>query len=281
MKTIFKVMFVGLAAWALVVGSARPASATPHPLPYTYPYETLPAGQAEFEFYGDMNPVRVAADPSDPGKGNIWEPEYRLQTEIEYGINDRWEAGFYQVFKAEPQAGGSNALTFDGFKWRVRTRFAEAGEWPVDVSLYLEFAALHDEIELEEKLNFQRRFGRLRWMANLWVEQSYERPFDTKAQGRALHFAVNPTTGLTYEFNPTIHLGAEYWARGQLSPSGETSQDRKNSRVHHFVGPAFHVNFGKVWWSLGVYAHLNDATTPQPGDAYGPVWVRSLLGVEL
>ena len=72
MKVIFKFILIGLGA--LVIGSARPAGATPHPLPFTYPYETLPAGQTEFEFYGDMNPVRVAADPTDAGKGNIWEP---------------------------------------------------------------------------------------------------------------------------------------------------------------------------------------------------------------
>ena len=172
-------------------------------------------------------------------------------------------------------------MTFDGFKFRARTRLGELGEWPVDVGLYFEVATLHDELELEAKLLLQRRFGRLRWMGNLWVEEEFDRPFDSKGQGRALKFVVNPTTGLTYQIIPSFHLGVEYWARGQLSPSGETDQARNNARVHHFVGPAFHFNFGRVWWSLGTYANVNDSDKPQPGDTYGPVWIRSLLGVDL
>ena len=30
-----------------------------------------------------------------------------------------------------------------------------------------------------------------------------------------------------------------------------------------------------------VYAHLNDVNTPQPGEAYGPFWFRSVLGLDL
>jgi hypothetical protein len=223
----------------------------------------------------------VKADPKDLTRGRLWEPWYQLQTEIEYGIDDRWEVGFYQVFEGTPQDGGTNSLGFDGLKWRVRTRLAQAGEWPVDVGLYLELETMHDEIALEEKVNLQRRFGDLRWMANLWVEQTLSRPFDTKDQGSALAFVVNPTTGLTYRFTNEFHLGAEYWARGQLAPSGATDQQRKNTAVHHFVGPTVHVEFGKLWWSLGLYAHLNDTDKPSPGDAYGPFWVRSVLGLEL
>jgi hypothetical protein len=255
--------------------------ANPRPLPFTYPYETLPEGSLELELYTDVVPLRVEADATDPTRGRLWEPMYQLQSEIEYGISDRWEVGFYQVFEANPQAGGSNQFQFDGLKGRVRTRLAEAGEWPVDVSLYFELEAMHDEMALEEKVNLERTFGDLKWMANLWVEESLSRPFDSTAQGNAVHFIVNPTTGFTYQVTPLFHPGVEYWARGELSPSGTTDQERNNSRVHHFVGPALHLNFGKLWWSLGVYAHLNDLDTPQPGDAYGPVWFRSVLGLEL
>lgn len=51
--------------------------------------------------------------------------------------------------------------------------------------------------------------------------------------------------------------------------------------MHHFVGPTLHFDWGKVWWSLGVYANCNDITTPQVGESYGPVWVRTLLGLNL
>jgi hypothetical protein len=163
----------------------------------------------------------------------------------------------------------------------VRTRFADPGEWPVDVGFYLELETMHDEVSLEGKVNLQRRLGRLRLMANLWAEETYHRAFDRKDQGRAAYFIINPTGGFVFELTPTFQPGIEFWARGQIEPSGNTDQDRNNTRVHYFTGPTVHLNFGKLWWSLGAYAHLNDTSTPNPGDAYGPVWVRSVLGLEL
>jgi hypothetical protein len=42
------------------------------------------------------------------------------------------------------------------------------------------------------------------------------------------------------------------------------------------------VNFGKLWWALGVYARITDtAHDLQPGEPYGPVYIRSLIGYDL
>lgn len=248
---------------------ASTARATPRPLPFTYPYETLDEGQLELELYGDVTPLRV----DTPDRGRIWEPAYALQNEFEYGVSDRVELGFYQVFEGVPNQFGSNDMTFDGLKFRVRTRLGEAGEWPVDVGLYLELETMHDELALEEKVILAKRVGRWHWMANLWVEESESRPLDS--QLRSFHFIINPTTGLVYQFAPAFQLGLEYWARGELDTQVV------NDQVHHFVGPTVHVDFGKLWWSLGAYADLTNLHDPQPGDVYGPVWVRSVLGLNL
>ena len=259
------------------------ASASPRPLPFTYPYETLNAGELEVELYGDVTPLRVAAaSPSvaaSSTQGRLWEPAYQLQNEFEYGVSDRFELGFYQVFEAQPQAGGTNAMVFDGFKWRVRGRLADAGEWPVDVALYLELETLHDETSLEEKIILAKRFGRLHWMANLWVEESEERPLDSDT--RSFHFVINPTTGIVYEVTPSFQPGFEYWARGEFGTVGDTPVDVVNNRIHHFIGPTVHLDFGKLWWSVGFYADLNNANKPQPGEIYGSFWARSVLGLNL
>jgi hypothetical protein len=92
---------------------------------------------------------------------------------------------------------------------------------------------------------------------------------------------VNPTTGLVFEVTPVFQPGIEYWARGQIAPSGLTDQDRNNTAVHHFLGPTLHFNFGRLWWSTGAYFNLNDTSTPVPGDVYGPVWFRTVLGLSL
>jgi hypothetical protein len=224
-----------------------------------------------------MTPLRVDSGTGDGTR--LWEPAYALQYEFEYGVTDRTELGFYQVFEATPQAGGDNALKFDGFKWRVRHRFAEAGEWPIDVAVYLELETMHDELSLEEKVILGKRFGKLRWMANAWVEQSLERPLDSSI--RKMHYIINPTTGFTYQVTPTFHPGVEYWARGEINADGEDAIDRINRTVHHFVGPTAHLNFGKLWWTAGLYANLNNVNTPQVGEAYGPVWFRTVLGIDL
>jgi hypothetical protein len=277
MKTIIKCgALFGVVWWS------SGALGSPRPLPFTYPYETLGEGELEVELYGDMTPLRIFANPGASTGPRLWEPAYQLQSEFEYGVSDRVELGFYQVFEATPEAtadGASNRMTFDGFKWRVRTRLAEAGEWPIDVALYLELETLHDEYSLEEKVILARRFGRAHWMANIWVEESLARPFDQSQ--RELDFIINPTTGLVYEVAPWFQPGVEYWARGQLGTQGRTGVDAVNNRVHHFVGPTVHFDWGKLWWSLGVYADLNNAGQPQPGELYGPVWARTVLGLNL
>jgi hypothetical protein len=274
MKTIIK--------YSILVGAAiapARAFATPVPLPYTYPYETLSTGEAEDELYGDMTPLRVNADPADPTKGKLWEPAYVLQNEIEYGLTDHVELAWYQVFQANPADGGTNLATFDGFKFRARIRLAEAGELPVDVALYLELETLHDELSFEEKVILAKRVGKFHWMANLWVEQEINRPLDDSQ--RNADFVVNPTMGVTYEITPTFQPGIEYWGRGVSGGREETSVDAINHRFHSFLGPTVHFGLGKVWWSLGVYADLNNFNEPQLGESYGPIWVRTLLGLNL
>lgn len=275
MKTIIKC----IAALSTIACSSR-ALATPRSLPFTYPYETNAEGELELELYGDVSPVRVEAGPqSRQPTARLWEPAYQLQYEIEYGVSDRIELGFYQVFEAKPLDGGANSMVFDGFKWRVRGRLAEAGQWPIDVALYLELETLHDEMSLEEKVILAKRFGRWHWMANLWVEESEHRPLDPPE--RSFHFVVNPTTGLTYEVTPGFQPGVEYWARGELGTVGDNAAEIVNNQVHHFVGPTVHIDFGKLWWSAGVYVDLNNTHDPQPNEVYGPVWVRTVLGLAL
>ncbi len=278
MKTIITFIFTLV---SVICGISGTSDANPRPLPFTYPYATLPEDALELELYADVSPLRVQVDPADRSLGRLWEPRYILQNEIEYGITDRWEVGFYQVFEANPADGGANGMVFDGLKFRLRTRLANPGDWPVDVGLYFELETMHDELAFEGKLNLERDFGSLRLMTNLWVEEQISRPLDTKEHGRAGAFVINPTLGAAYELSGRADLGVEYWARGQLSPSGEAGVERDNNRVQHFLGPAVHLNFGKLWWSLGVYAHLNSMKKPEIGSDYGPVWARSVLGFEL
>ena len=92
MRTDLSRAFLAVAAAAVVLAAANPpARANPRPLPYTYIYETLPAGEAEVELYADLTPLRVI----DANGAPAWILASQFQTEIEYGLTDRLELGLY------------------------------------------------------------------------------------------------------------------------------------------------------------------------------------------
>jgi hypothetical protein len=271
MNLTFNITFAAWVAGVVCVeGSAR---ANPRPLPFSYPYETLSAETAELEQYVDLTPVRIV-DPEDAsGNGRIWDQQYRLQTEFEYGITDRLELGLYLVLAND--AGGP--LAFDGIKQRLRYRLAEEGELPVDIGLYGEIAEFHDELEFEEKLILSKRFGKLRVMTNLWFEESLEHYEDE------LEATFHPTAGVTGEVNPNLHLGVEYWGVGKFeneAPAGTAAHF--NDSFHHFIGPAVSLQFGKLWWSTGAYYRLDETKRrADAGDQFGHAWVRTVIAVAL
>ncbi len=261
-----------------------PAAANPRPLPFTYPWETLSKGEAEIEQIVDVAPLRVFE--ASGSRKTVVEPRYELQTEVEYGITDRLELGLYFVAKNAPEEAGAGApLVFDGLKQRLRYRIGKEGQLPVDISVYFEIAELRDELELEEKVNLQKRFGSLKLMSNLWVEQAFER-------GGNVALTLHPTVGATYQFTPNLWLGAEYWMQAEI-PLHEAEEEGEakgvahdspasfNQRAHHFAGPALSLVWDKLWCSTGAYARIDEfSRAMQPGDKLGHLYVRTVMGLQ-
>jgi hypothetical protein len=257
------------------------AWSNPHPLPYSYPYQTLPKGKVEVEEIADIVPMRVPREKADGTRDAVTALRYQLQTELELGITDRLELGLYFAFR-QGATSGTPALRFEGMKQRLRYRFAEEGDWPVDVGVYLEVAEFYNEIELEEKLLLSRRFGYLTLVANLWVEQEYY------FQTQETKLVYNPTLGAVYELSPSFMLGLEYWARGRFDDGAETSEDEVGAAAtsgdaasaRHYLGPTFLLQSGEAWWSTGVYARLDHFGDDQAADdPYGKVWIRTMIGM--
>jgi hypothetical protein len=264
-------------AFGLAMAVVAPeALANPHPLPFSYPYQTLPKGRIEVEEIADLVPMRVSREREDGTRDGVMSLRSRLQTELEVGITDRLELGLYFQFQQGATAD-TPAMRFDGLKQRLRYRFAEEGDWPVDVGVYFELAEFHNEFELEEKLLLSRRFGYLTAVANLWVEQEYY------FQEQEWKLIYNPTAGLHYEVSPSLILGLEYWARGRFDEAkaaarAATSDSPDGAR--HFLGPTVLLQSGEAWWSTGVYARLDNLGDPfQPEDPYGKMWIRTIVGL--
>jgi hypothetical protein len=260
---------LGLLATVLLTAAPRAARATPRPLPFTYIYETLPAGSAEIELYTDLVPLHV----SDDLTGNpAWTLGAQFQTEIEYGITDRLELGLYLDF-APTNPAFSNLPTMPegtGIKQRLRYRFADAGQWPVDLAVYGELVELTNLFEIEAKVILQRRLGPFRFAANLWFEREY-------AYSGENEWEFNPAAGVVLEKWINVQPGIEYWMRSEFDDDAFDSD--------HFLGPTCMLQFGKIWWSTGAYVHLNKVHAPAPvpgvaGEPFdGPVWFRTIVGI--
>ena len=252
------------------------AAANPHPLPYSYPYQTLPKGKIEVEEIADLVPMRVAREKEDGTRDAVTAVRSQLQTELEIGVQDRLELALYFSFHQSATAD-TPAMRFDGMKQRLRYRFAEEGDLPIDMGVYFEVAELYNEVELEQKLLLSKRFGYLTSVCNLWVEQEYY------FQTQEWKLIYNPTLGATYEFSPNLMLGLEYWARGRFNKAAaETGQANSDSptAARHYLGPTLMLQSGEAWWSTGVYARLDNLTqSAKAEEPYGKVWVRTMVGL--
>jgi hypothetical protein len=257
-------------------------TATPRPLPFTYPAHTPPQGSLEVEQYVDIVPVRVAREDAD-GTRAVTSLRSVLQTELEYAFTDRLEGAFYFTFRQNASAT-SPVLTFQGVKQRLRYEISERGVWPIDVGIYGEIAEFHNELEFEEKVLLSRRFGAFSAACNLWVEQEYY------FQIPEWRFLYNPTAGATYDLSPNFVVGLEYWVRGRFddddssaaAPGVTATTSEIPSGARHYLGPTFMAQTADAFFTVGAYArldHLGDSLVV--GDQFGKVWVRALIGVHL
>lgn len=271
MKTIFKIVVVALASLPAI------ATANPRALPFTYTTDTLGAGQVEIEQFVDLSPRKaLTAGSSTSGE---WFLPSAFQTEIEIGLAERLELGLYMTFVPSVgegyQAVGEFRGVANGVKQRLRYVFADLGEWPVDVGVYGEITENEKEIELEGKLLLQRRFGDVRIAANLSSE--YELYFSHERT-----VVLNPSLGVTYEATAKLHLGVDAFLNGEYPLHPRPVARTFELGPEAYVGPAVMVNFGKLWWGVGAYLRVTDTGhTLQPGEPYGPLYVRTMLGYNL
>jgi hypothetical protein len=265
-----------LALAAATAATAATPRANPRPLPFTYTTDTLGPGQVEIEQYVDLVALRAIS----PGTAlPQWYLPSAFQTEIEIGLADRLELGLYLTFVPDPGEQLASKAVFpgagNGLKQRLRYILADAGAGPVDTGLYGELVENEREIELEAKLLLPRRFDRLRIAANLSGE--YELYFSGQRE-----LVLDPSLGATYELSPRFHLGLDSWLRGEYPQHHKPRARSFGLGPAAYLGPAAMVNFGKLWWALGVYARITDASHDlQPGEPYGPIYVRSMIGYDL
>jgi hypothetical protein len=256
------------------------AAADPRPLPMSQPYETVVEDKLELEQRIDAVPVRLAPVTAQGAPDTAWSLRSELSTELRLGWSDRLELGVSLGVRqdAGPQ---TPSLRLAGFGQRARLRFAEAGDWPVDVALQVAVAEHHDGLGAAERLIASWRHDAILVLANFEVEQRYG-----AVTGEWTH-AYRPTAGISFELTPRVSIGAEYWARGRFDqpragPPGIDDPDDPGDEVFHYAGPAVLAQRGRFWLSAGVDVRLDRLARSAPvDDRFGRLWVRALLGLEL
>jgi hypothetical protein len=268
---------------------AHAAAATPRPLPFTYTYETLGEGELDVTEYVDLDPIRVPSANSSVEAPYVWALPTLFQTEFEYGITDRLELGLYVTLAPTPNDAdlASQAIPTliagDGVKERLRYRLLDEGRLPIDAGLFGELTENEQEFGIEAKLLLQKRIRNLRIAANISGQHAWY-----FAQPRQ-DWIFNPSAGVTYQVTPVFQPGVEawmWWDHTDPTTSTLLHDTPLNYRPNVYVGPAILFDFGKFWWSTGVYFRVTSLGYGEVkegtigSDAFGPLWFRTLIGIQ-
>ena len=232
---------------SLAFAGANAARADRRDFVRAYQYATQPQGNLEVEIWNDVDA---------PSAGGFDQAVVTPRVELEYGLTDHWDMALYHVFEQAP----GEPMHFDSWRLETRYRFAEKGEWPVDVMLYLEGerpAQFTEPWEVEEKIILAKDFGAFQVVANLVAEQKLFHA------GEGHLWEID--AGARYELSPAFHVAGEFWTT-QETAGGVTTGS-------YYVGPSISWASSRIWVQLGAGFGV--------GDSSGATFVRSVLGFNL
>ncbi len=231
-----------LATIALACLRPQIASADRRLYVWSYGYGTTFPSEMEMEH----TLTSTTLDAQDPGTTS-WEQ----RIELEVGLTRHWDFAYYQIF-SQPADG---SFHYDAFQIRSRIRFGEAGRWPVDPLIYLEYrrsSRFTEPHEFEAKLVLERGFKRVNAALNLTEEVVF-------APG--VEFETAYSAGVSVQLHPIISLAAE--AFGDLA-----GEDAKA----HYLGPTVSISMDRWFFDIGAGIGLNSASAD--------VKARAMVGIE-
>ena len=207
-----------------------------------YPYLTAEAGEKELVYW--FSAVNSDHQYSFFGEDVDRNGLLAHSLELEYGLSNKWTAGFYLDF--EQPSGQSlkhiktKALMFHG-------RFWEKGERPVDLGLYVEYIIPKKEYknkeQIEVKVILEKDFGFNTFVLNPTFEKNVAGP----DVDEGLEFALNG--GWYFKKSLTFQPGIEFYTKW-----GELAEMSPFKESQTYIFPAIDITMGthgRIIWHTG------------------------------
>ena len=214
---------LAIVAWVGLLAALAPAEAHARDYLVSEPYFTAKRGEFEVTSWNDMN-------FSEADNSGTYHSKHQL--ELEYGLLDHLQLAYYEVHTWDRAQDWER----DELKLEVKCRFAEAGQWPVDVALYGEYVNPNGRRktrgdELEHKVILSKDVGPWNVIVNLIGEKTLSAHHD---------WEFSYTAGVSYGATPRTRLGLEL--KETLGDSGEFGWRRKDHRL--YLVPGVYTSFG-------------------------------------
>lgn len=239
----------------VLAATATSARADLRSFTYTYEYSTVPAGDTAVELWHSMNRVDAPMRPE----------RYEGILEIEHGLTEKLDAGFY-TFLADGEAGGvQEGLRLARGELQARYRISERGELPVDPQLMLTVGKLFGSSVYSTSLRAigARDFGDLTVAANIEGELLAGGALDEN------ELYVRWMVGATYAVHPRFRVGAEAWA---VIIDGTSYID---------AGPAISFAASPKFWVAATFGFGLTKRDAIVDSEHAELSGRAILGIEL
>lgn len=218
---------------------------------WSYGADTVPQGGIELE------PIATLETHKEDGAVMA---NWTHEIEVEYGITHAVEGGLYFVTSQTNDA----ALTFSGYKARVRYRFWPVATKAIDLAGYLEYVGspTFEEHAVEAKIILAHEGTKVRAALNLTGELVFSPD--------GIEPVLEPTFGVAWRLDPHLALGVEGKVEAVLVDPVEGP--------FFWAGPTVHVagTDGGLWWTLSAMVGLTG-----PSRDHAEVEARSMIGISL
>lgn len=214
-----------------------------------YQYQTAEAGEKEIVYwFGAVN--------SDNSYNFFGEDVSRNglmghSIEVEYGLSNKWTAGFYLDFE-QPKGEQINLIKTKMLMFHGR--FWEKGERAIDIGLYVEYIIPNknykESEEIEIKWILEKDFGFHRFVMN----PTFEKKISGADVTEGTEFAING--GWYYNKSLTFQPGIEFYSKWGVINDMVAGKNSKS-----YIFPTIDVVLGKKGnfiWHTGVGIGLTD-----------------------